>query len=34
MHQSHLTRKVKEQFDAIGIEIPFPQHVVHMAKEA
>jgi small conductance mechanosensitive channel len=28
-----LTRKVKEQFDATGIEIPFPQHVVHMAKE-
>jgi small conductance mechanosensitive channel len=28
-----LTRKVKEQFDATGIEIPFPQHVVHMAKD-
>jgi len=27
-----LTRKVKEQFDAHGIEIPFPQRVVHMAK--
>jgi small conductance mechanosensitive channel len=29
-----VTRKVKEQFDASGIEIPFPQHVVHMAKDA
>jgi small conductance mechanosensitive channel len=28
-----LTRKVKETFDSQGIEIPFPQHVVHMAKE-
>lgn len=28
-----LTRKVKEQFDANGIEIPFPQHVVHMVQE-
>jgi small conductance mechanosensitive channel len=27
------TRSVKEAFDQHGIEIPFPQHVVHMAKE-
>ena len=27
------TRRVKEAFDDNGIEIPFPQHVVHMAKE-
>ena len=27
------TRKVKETFDANGIEIPFPQTTVHMAKE-
>lgn len=26
-----LTRKVKESFDENGIEIPFPQRVVHMA---
>jgi len=25
-----LTRQIKEAFDANGIEIPFPQHVVHM----
>jgi small conductance mechanosensitive channel len=29
-----LTRKIKEQFDANEIEIPFPQHVVHMAEES
>jgi small conductance mechanosensitive channel len=28
-----LTRQVKEAFDAQGIEIPFPQRVVHMATE-
>jgi len=27
-----LTRKVKETFDDRGIEIPYPQQVVHMAK--
>jgi len=29
-----LTRKIKEQFDANEIEIPFPQHVVHMAEKS
>ena len=30
-----LTRRIKEAFDANGIEIPFPQRTVHMAsKEA
>jgi small conductance mechanosensitive channel len=29
-----LTRKIKEQFDASGIEIPFPQHVVHLSQKA
>ncbi len=28
-----LTRRVKETFDSHGIEIPFPQQVVHLAKE-
>ncbi|MBN1830900.1 MAG: mechanosensitive ion channel family protein, partial [Deltaproteobacteria bacterium] len=28
-----LTRAVKESFDANGIEIPFPQRVVHTVKE-
>ena len=28
-----MTRKIKESFDENGIEIPFPQHVVHMSKE-
>ena len=28
-----LTRKIKEAFDANGIEIPFPQSVVHMLRE-
>lgn len=28
-----LTRKIKEAFDANGIEIPFPQQVVHMITE-
>jgi len=27
-----LTRKIKEAFDEQGIEIPFPQHVIHMAS--
>lgn len=29
-----LTRKIKEAFDENGIEIPFPQQVVHMLSEA
>jgi len=29
-----LTRKIKEAFDENGIEIPFPQQVVHMISEA
>ncbi len=28
-----ITRKVKEEFDANGIEIPFPQRSVHMVSE-
>jgi small conductance mechanosensitive channel len=28
-----LTRKIKEAFDENGIEIPFPQQVVHMLPE-
>ena len=28
-----LTKKVKEEFDKSGIEIPFPQRVIHMRKE-
>jgi small conductance mechanosensitive channel len=28
-----LTRKIKESFDANGIEIPFPQRVVHMVPQ-
>ncbi len=28
-----LTRHVKETFDDRGIEIPYPQHVVHMSKQ-
>jgi len=28
-----LTRKIKESFDANGIEIPFPQRVVHMVSQ-
>jgi small conductance mechanosensitive channel len=29
-----LTRAIKEAFDKNGIEIPFPQHTVHMISEA
>jgi len=29
-----LTRAVKEAFDARGIEIPYPQHVVHVSQES
>ena len=29
-----LTRKIKEKFDDSGIEIPFPQRVVHLSQEA
>lgn len=29
-----ITRKVKEEFDANGIEIPFPQRTVHMLSES
>lgn len=28
-----ITRKTKEEFDAAGIEIPFPQHSIHMVRE-
>ena len=28
-----LTKKVKEEFDKSGIEIPFPQRVIHMRKD-
>jgi len=27
-----MTRRVKETFDARGIEIPYPQHAVHMVE--
>ncbi len=29
-----LTRKIKEAFDENGIEIPFPQQVIHMLSES
>ena len=29
-----LRRRIKNRFDAEGIEIPFPQQVVHLMKEA
>ncbi len=28
-----LTRKIKEKFDAAGVEIPFPQRTVHLVRE-
>jgi small conductance mechanosensitive channel len=28
-----ITARVKEEFDAAGIEIPFPQHSIHMVRE-
>ena len=28
-----ITRKAKEAFDEAGIEIPFPQHSIHMVQE-
>ena len=28
-----VTRKIKEVYDANGIEIPFPQHTIHIAKD-
>ena len=28
-----ITEKVKAEFDAAGIEIPFPQHSIHMVRE-
>jgi len=28
-----ITRRTKEEFDAAGIEIPFPQHSIHMVSE-
>lgn len=32
--EAELRRRIKNRFDAEGIEIPFPQQVVHLAKEA
>ncbi|WXR62904.1 mechanosensitive ion channel domain-containing protein [Peptostreptococcaceae bacterium AGR-M142] len=29
----HLTEKIKEEFDKNGVEIPFPQRVVHLKNE-
>jgi small conductance mechanosensitive channel len=29
-----LTRSVKETFDERGVEIPYPQHVIHTAADA
>ena len=31
---AELRRRIKNRFDAEGIEIPFPQQVVHLVKEA
>ena len=28
-----ITGRVKDEFDAAGIEIPFPQHSIHMVRE-
>lgn len=32
--EAELRRRIKNRFDAEGIEIPFPQQVVHVVKEA
>ena len=32
--EAELRRRIKNRFDAEGIEIPFPQQVVHLMKEA
>ena len=32
--EAELRRRIKNRFDAEGIEIPFPQQVVHLVKEA
>jgi len=32
--EAELRRRIKNRFDQEGIEIPFPQHVVHLVKEA
>ena len=32
--EAELRRRIKNRFDSEGIEIPFPQQVVHLMKEA
>ena len=32
--EAELRRRIKNRFDKEGIEIPFPQQVVHLVKEA
>ena len=32
--EAELRRRIKNRFDQEGIEIPFPQQVVHLVKEA